>query len=557
MNEVYNNLLFSDEARKKVLVGVNTLADAVKVTMGAGGRNVLIHRQNDIPLITKDGVTVANNIHLKDTFERMGADLVRSVAMKTAKECGDGTTTATVLTQEILKRAMRDINSDVVNIIKVKHGIDFMVSKVVEMLKGISIEINSSDDIWKIANISSNGDEVISNLIKDSIEKVGRDGYVSIEKSEKMETELQFVEGLQFENGYLSPYFINNMRDYNVEYDNCNILVFDGKIANVKTIVKILEMAISEERPLLIIAESVEGQALTTMVQNKIKGIVQSVAVKSPAYGERRKDILKDICAMTGATLVTTETGELIERIDQSYFGRAKKIKVEHNGTAIIGGRSNKEELEKRISSIKSKLEKETLNEYEREKLLERYSNLTHGVAIIKVGGNSELEIQEKIDRLEDALYATKSAIDEGYVQGGGTSLFWISKELSRGLENMVELCESDSSYLTLHEPNRKIGALIVLDAIRKPAIQILENSGIEFKDYHEKLLNEKGKGMNVSNWEEGDMIDMGIIDPTKVIRMSLQNASSVASLLLTSECAISIDESEKENIQYVPIPQS
>lgn len=544
-NITFNNLDHGFEAREKLASGINKLADTVKVTLGASGRNVIIQRENQEPLITKDGVTVANNINLKDPKERLGANLVKSVASKTAKEAGDGTTTATVLTQAILNRGLEYISKGS-NAISIKRGIDKSVDYLVNELAKMSNEIDSDEQIKRIAKISANGDELIADLIKNAVNKVGRQGYVSIDNSNTMDTYLEFVEGMQFDKGYLSPYFINNEKEYSVEYDNCYILFYGGRISSMKQIVSILEMINKKDMPLLIIAESVEQQALAGMVMNKLQGTVRCVAVKSPAFGDRRKEIMKDMCAMTGGQYIDSEAGRTLDNVTMGDFGKAKKVKVYRDATAIIDGISKEEELKTRLETLEGQMKDESLSDYEREKIVERYSNLTNGVAVIKVGGNSEVEIQEKKDRIEDALYATRAAIDEGYTVGGGSALL----HLSETMEDNIDFANVDE----------QVGFNIVRSAVREPFNQILSNAGYE-TDYISKRkyeLQEKGVpyGFDVKTDMVVDMIEAGIIDPVKVIRLALQNASSVSSLLLTTEGMVTIDEDEKENIQYVPVPQ-
>lgn len=550
MNKQYNNIDHGYIARKHLSNGINKLADAVKVTLGAGGRNVVIQREDKEPLITKDGVTVANSINIKDPKERLGANLVKSVASKTAKEVGDGTSTATVLTQAILNQGLEHISRGS-NAVSIKRGIDSTVKKIVENLETKSQEIESDEQICRIARISANGDKHIAELIKDSINKVGRSGYVSIDDSNTMDTYLEFVEGTQFDKGYLSPYFITNEKEYSVEYDNCLILFFGGKIGQMnKSLVNVLEIAADKDKPILIIADSIEGQALAGLVMNKLKGVVRCVAVKAPAFGDRRKEIMKDMCALTGGNYITSETGRTLDNVTFEDLGKAKKVKIYRDATAIIDGISKEEEMTKRLDTLEGQMKDTQISDYEREKIVERYSNLTNGVAVIKVGGSSEVEIQEKKDRIEDALYATKAAIDEGYTVGGGSALLHISNEMLENTEEWINFKNEDEAK----------GYAIVKSAILKPFEQILINAGFE-PDFISKIKYDIPSmnmpyGFDVRSGKVVDMFEAGIIDPIKVIRLALQNAASVSSLMLTTEGMITIDEEEKDNIQYVPVPQ-
>jgi len=455
------------------------------------------------------------------------------------------TSTSTVLSQAILNTGL-DLVSKGSNAVSIKRGIDKTVSQIVDDLQNMSQEIDSDEQIERIARISANGDDYIANLIKDSVKKVGRDGYVSIDNSSTMDTYLEFVEGVQFESGYLSPYFVTNSKEHTVEFENCLILFFDGKVANVKSVAHVLNIAVDLERPILIIAENVEGQALSTMVVNKMQGMVKCAAVKSPAFGDRRLEMMKDMCALTGGTLITTDTGRKLDSVTKKDLGVAKKVKIHRDATVIIDGKSDPDELQNRIELLESEIKNESLSDYERERVVERYSSLTNGVAVIKVGGSSEVEIQEKKDRIEDALYATKAAIDEGYTIGGGSALLHISELIT-------------SSDFKLENEDQEKGKSIILGAIREPFNQILINAGFEndtISKYKYDILK-KGipYGFNVKTGQIEDLLDSGIIDPTKVIRLALQNASSISSLLLTTEGMISINEDDDENVQYVAMP--
>jgi len=522
-------ITFSDVARNSLYSGVKKLADAVKVTMGPRGRNVLIQKSFGAPNITKDGVSVAREIELADTLENMGAQLVKEVASNTADEAGDGTTTATVLAEAIFKEGLRNITAGA-NPIEVKRGMDKAATKIIEELKKISKEVKDKKEIAQVATISANSDAKIGELIAEAMEKVGKDGVITVEEAKGINDELDVVEGMQFDRGYLSPYFVTNSEKMTTEFENPYILITDFKISSLKDLIPILEQTQQSGKPLLIIADDVEGEALATLVLNKLKGILNIAAVKAPGFGDRKKEMLKDIAILTGGTVITEELGLTLEKATIEQLGRAGRVILDKDNTTIVDGQGDKEAVEARIREIKAQIEN-TSSDYDREKLQERLAKLSGGVAVIKVGAATETEMKEKKDRVDDALSATKAAVDEGIVIGGGAALIKASKAVK------IEL-----------EGDEQVGADIILRAIKAPIKQIAENAGYDAGVVADKVANsdDANLGFNAATGEYVDMFEAGIIDPLKVERIALQNATSVASLLLTTEATVSDVKEEK-----------
>ncbi len=519
---------FSDSARTSLFTGVTKLADAVKVTMGPRGRNVLIQKSYGAPHITKDGVTVAREIELEDTVENMGVQVVKEAAANTADEAGDGTTTATVLAHSIFKEGLRNITAGA-NPIEVKRGMDKATSAIVEELKAMSQEVQDKEKIAQVATISANSDETIGNLIADAMEKVGKDGVITVEEAKGIEDELEVVEGMQFDRGYLSPYFVTNTEKMTCEIDNPLILLTDGKITSLKDLIPVLEQIQKTGRPLLIIADDVEGEALSTLVLNKLKGVLNITAVKAPGFGDRKKAMLQDIAILTGGTLITDELGLTLEKVTLEELGQCGRVVIDKDNTVIVDGKGSKEAVEARVAEIKVQMEN-TTSEYDKEKLQERLAKLAGGVAVIKVGAATETEMKEKKDRVDDALSATKAAVDEGIVIGGGAALIKAAAK--------VELDLSDDQL---------IGAEIILRAVQAPMKQIATNAGYDAGVVVNKVMEtaDESLGFNAATGEYVDMLEVGIIDPLKVTRVALLNATSVSSLLLTTEATIS-DVKEK-----------
>ena len=522
-------IFFSDSARNGLYSGVKKLADAVKVTMGPRGRNVLIQKSFGAPSITKDGVSVAKEIELSDALENMGAQLVKEVASNTADEAGDGTTTATVLAESIFKEGLRNITAGA-NPIEVKRGMDKASSAIIEELKKIAREVKDKKEIAQVATISANSDEKIGELIAEAMEKVGKDGVITVEEAKGINDELDVVEGMQFDRGYLSPYFVTNSEKMTTELENPLILVTDFKISSLKDLIPLLEQTQQSGRPLLIIADDVEGEALATLVLNRLKGILNIAAVKAPGFGDRKKEMLKDIAILTGGTVITEELGLTLEKTTIDQLGRAARVVIDKDNTTIVDGQGDKEAVEGRIKEIKTQIEN-TTSDYDREKLQERLAKLSGGVAVIKVGAATETEMKEKKDRVDDALSATKAAVDEGIVIGGGAALLKAAKAVSLELEG-----------------DEQVGADIILRAIKAPIKQIAENAGFDAGVVADKVSSsdEANFGFNAANGEYVDMFEAGIIDPLKVERIALQNATSVASLLLTTEATVSEIKEEK-----------
>jgi chaperonin GroEL len=514
---------FGDGVRNRMLSGVNILANAVKITLGPKGRNVVLERSFGAPTITKDGVSVAKEIELKDRFENMGAQMVKEVASKTSDVAGDGTTTATVLAQSIIVEGMKYVAAGM-NPMDLKRGIDKAVLAVVEELKKISKPCTTSKEISQVGAISANADESIGKTIADAMDKVGKEGVITVEDGKGLENELELVEGMQFDRGYISPYFINNPDKQVAILEDAYILLHDKKISNIRDLLPLLEQVAKSGKPLLIIAEDVDGEALATLVVNNIRGILKTTAVKAPGFGDRRKAMLEDIAILTGGTVIAEELGLKLENATLKDLGRAKKIEVAKEDTTIIDGAGEKSAIEARVKNIRVQIEEAT-SDYDKEKLQERVAKLAGGVAVIKVGAATEVEMKEKKARVEDALHATRAAVEEGIVAGGGVAYL-------RARANLKNL-KGDNA-------DQEAGIKIVLRALEEPMRQIVNNSGDEPSVVVNKVAEGKGNyGFNAQTGEYGDLVAMGVVDPTKVARFALQNASSVASLMLTTEAMI------------------
>jgi len=513
---------FGQDARAKTLAGVNCLANAVKVTLGPKGRNVVIEKSFGAPLITKDGVTVAKEIELEDKFENMGAQLVKEVASKTSDIAGDGTTTATVLAQGIYREGVKLVTAGH-NPMEIKRGIDKAVEVAVESLKKLSKPIKDHTEIAQVGTISANSDATIGNILAEAMEKVGKEGVITVEEAKSMETTLETVEGMQFDRGYLSPYFVTDAERMETVMEDALILIHDKKISNMKDLLPILEPVAKQGRPLMIIAEDVEGEALATLVVNKLRGTLNVAAVKAPGFGDRRKAMLEDIAVLTGGRVISEEVGFSLEAATLDMLGTAKRIVIDKDNTTIIDGAGSEADIEGRVKQIRAQIE-ETSSDYDREKLQERLAKLVGGVAVVKVGAATETEMKEKKARVEDALHATRAAVEEGIVAGGGVALLRAVADLDK-----VEA-----------EGEQKFGVAIVRRALEEPLRQIAANAGVEGSIVVDKVLNGKGAfGFNAATGEYGDLIEAGIIDPTKVTRSALQNAASVAGLMLTTEACI------------------
>ncbi|EFV79904.1 MULTISPECIES: chaperonin GroEL [Neisseria] len=521
---------FGNEVRQKMVNGVNVLANAVRVTLGPKGRNVVLDRAFGGPHITKDGVSVAKEIELKDKFENMGAQMVKEVASKTNDVAGDGTTTATVLAQSIVAEGMKYVTAGM-NPTDLKRGIDKAVAALVEELKNIAKPCDTSKEIAQVGSISANSDEQVGAIIAEAMEKVGKEGVITVEDGKSLENELDVVEGMQFDRGYLSPYFINDAEKQIAALDNPFVLLFDKKISNIRDLLPVLEQVAKASRPLLIIAEDVEGEALATLVVNNIRGILKTVAVKAPGFGDRRKAMLQDIAILTGGTVIAEEVGLSLEKATLEDLGQAKRIEIGKENTTIIDGFGDAAQIEARVAEIRQQIETAT-SDYDKEKLQERVAKLAGGVAVIKVGAATEVEMKEKKDRVEDALHATRAAVEEGVVAGGGVALL----RARAALEN-------------LHTGNadQDAGVQIVLRAVESPLRQIVANAGGEPSVVVNKVLEGEGNyGYNAGSGEYGDMIEMGVLDPAKVTRSALQHAASIAGLMLTTDCMIAEIPEEK-----------
>lgn len=516
-------VLFGDDARVRMVRGINTLANAVKVTLGPKGRNVVLDRNFGAPLVTKDGVTVAREIELKDKFENMGAQMVREVASKTNDNAGDGTTTATVLAQAIVVEGMKFVAAGM-NPMDLKRGIDKAVECAIEELKKISKPVTTTKEIAQVGSISANSDLEIGEIIAEAMEKVGKEGVITVEDGKSLKNELDVVEGMQFDRGYLSPYFITNPDKQVAVLDNPYILLHDQKISNIRDLLPILEQVAKAGRPLLIITEDLEGEALATLVVNSLRGILKVCAVKAPGFGDRRKATLEDIAILTGGTLVTKDVGLSLDKATLEHLGQAKRVEVNKENTTIINGAGDPALIEARVKNIRTQMEAVT-SDYDREKLQERVAKLAGGVALIKVGAATEVEMKEKKARVDDALHATRAAVEEGVVPGGGVALVRAQKAVA-GLKGDNE--------------EQTAGIKIVLRAMEEPMRQIVSNAGVEPSVVVNAVANGEGNyGFNAQTSEYGDMVAMGVLDPTKVTRTALQNAASVASLILTTDCMI------------------
>ncbi len=528
---------FSDDARSRMVRGVNVLANAVKATLGPKGRNAVLEKSFGAPTVTKDGVSVAKEIELEDKFENMGAQMVKEVASATSDEAGDGTTTATVLAQAIVREGMKAVASGI-NPMDVKRGVDLAVHTAVEELKKLSKPCKDSKAIAQVGTISANSDDSIGNTIAEAMDKVGKEGVITVEEGSGLDNELDVVEGMQFDRGYLSPYFINSQQNQTSELENPLILLYDKKISNIREMLPLLEGIAKSGKPLLVIAEDVEGEALATLVVNTIRGIVKVSAVKAPGFGDRRKAMLQDIAVLTGGTVISDEVGLSLEKATLNDLGKAKKIVVEKENTTIIDGAGKPVEIKGRIEQIRKQIEEAT-SDYDREKLQERVAKLSGGVAVIKVGAATEVEMKEKKARVEDALHATRAAVEEGVVPGGGVALVRVQKAIDK---------------LTGANEDQNVGIRILSRAIEEPLRQIVQNAGEEASVVLGKVRDGKGSyGYNAATGVYGDMIEMGILDPTKVTRLALQNAASVAGLLLTTE--VMVAEAPKKEHDHPPMP--
>jgi len=514
---------FGDDVRQKMVKGVNTLANAVKVTLGPKGKNVVLERSFGAPTITKDGVSVAKEIELEDKFENMGAQMVKEVASKTSDNAGDGTTTATVLAQAIIREGMKSVAAGM-NPMDLKRGVDKAVESAVIELHKLSKPCNTSKEIAQVGSISANSDVAVGQIIADAMDKVGKEGVITVEDGSGLTNELDVVEGMQFDRGYLSPYFINNNDKQIALLEEPFVLLHDKKISSIKDLLPTLEQVAKASKPLLIIAEEIEGEALATLVVNNIRGIIKAVAVKAPGFGDRRKAMLEDIAILTGATVISDEVGLSLENIKLEDLGQAKKIEVGKENTIIIDGAGKADAIKSRLGQIKAQIE-DSSSDYDKEKLQERIAKLAGGVAVIKVGATTEIEMKEKKARVEDALHSTRAAVEEGIVPGGGVALI-------RALD-AISKTKGDNA-------DQNAGIQIVLRAVEDPLRQIVSNAGIEPSVVVNKVIDGKGNyGFNAANETYGDMVAMGVLDPTKVTRSALQNAASVAGLMLTTECMI------------------
>jgi chaperonin GroEL len=524
-------IFFDIEARNRMKKGVDILSNAVKVTLGPKGRNVVIERKFGAPTITKDGVTVAKEIELDDPIENMGAQMVKEVASKTADIAGDGTTTATVLAQSIISEGLKMVAAGA-NPMDLKRGIEKAVNKVVENLKGQSQAVgNDSSKIQQVASISANNDNTIGKLIAEAMKKVGKEGVITVEEARGTETTVEVVEGMQFDRGYISPYFVTNSEKMEAELENPYILIYDKKISNMKDILHILEKVAQGGRPLLIIAEDLEGEALATLVVNKLRGTLKVAAVKAPGFGDRRKEMLQDIAVLTKGIVISEEQGYKLESADLTYLGSATSVTIDKDNTTIVGGKGKKDEINARINQIKAQVES-TTSDYDKEKLQERLAKLSGGVAVLNIGAATEMEMKEKKDRVDDALHATRAAVEEGIVPGGGVAFI-------RAIESLDKFKGANEDETT--------GAAIVRRALEEPLRQIVENAGIEGSIVVQKVKEGKGDyGFNARTEEYENLLKAGVIDPTKVTRIALENAASIAGMLLTTECVVA-DKPKKE----------
>jgi chaperonin GroEL len=527
---------FAQDARERMLHGVDILANAVKVTLGPKGRNVVLEKSFGAPRITKDGVTVAKEIELEDKFENMGAQMVREVASKTSDTAGDGTTTATLLAHAIVREGAKAVAAGA-NPMDLKRGIDFAVNAVVEELKKKSKKVTSSDEIAQVGTISANGDATIGKMIAEAMQKVGNEGVITVEEAKSLESELEVVEGMQFDRGYISPYFITNADKMVAELEEPYLLIYEKKLSGLQALLPLLERVVQSGRPLLIIAEDVEGEALATLVVNKLRGGLKVAAVKAPGFGDRRKAMLQDIAVLSGGEMISEDLGIKLENVTIEMLGRAKRVSITKDDTTIVDGAGAKKDIEARIAQIKQQIE-DTTSDYDREKLQERLAKLAGGVAVIKVGGSTEVEVKEKKDRVDDALNATRAAVEEGIVPGGGVALMRTLKTLD-GLKSAND--------------DQKVGINIVRRALQAPARQIAENAGEDGAVIAGKILesSDYAFGYNAQSGEYGDLVKQGVIDPAKVVRTALQDAASVAGLLVTTEAMVA----EKPKPKSPPMP--
>jgi len=531
-------LLFNEDARRKLLAGVEQISRAVKVTLGPKGRNVLLDKKFGAPTVTKDGVSVAKEVELADPYENMGAQLLKEVATKTNDVAGDGTTTATVLAYSLVKEGLKSVAAGMTPL-ELKRGIDKAVEIAVEEIKKNSKDIKDKEEISHVASVSANNDTEIGKTIADAMEKVGKDGVITVEESKTMDTSIEFVEGMQFDRGYISAYFVTDRDTMTSVYEDVFILIHDKKVSSMKDMLPLLEKVAQSGKPLLIIAEDCDGEALSTLVVNSLRGTLRTCAVKAPGFGDRRKAMLEDIAILTGGEVISEEIGLKLENTDISQLGKAKTVKIDKDNTTIINGAGKQKDIQDRIAQIKAQIE-DTTSDYDREKLQERLAKLAGGVAVINVGAATEVELKEKKHRVEDALSATRAAIEEGIVPGGEIAL----------IQAAISLDKADTSGLTDDE---KVGFKIVKRALEEPIRQIAENAGLDGAVIAEKAKNEKkGVGFDAAKMEWVDMVKAGIIDPAKVTRSALQNAASIASLLLTTECAIT-DIPEKKEAPAMP----
>jgi chaperonin GroEL len=514
---------FSVEARERMMRGVDVLANAVKITLGPKGRNVILDKSFGAPRSTKDGVTVAKEIELEDKFENMGAQMLREVASKTNDTAGDGTTTATLLAQAIVREGLKAVAAGM-NPMDLKRGIDKAVLDVVEEIKRQSKRVKGSDEIAQVGTISANGEKAIGNMIAEAMQKVGNEGVITVEEAKSLDSELEVVEGMQFDRGYISPYFITNAEKMVAELENPYILIYEKKLSGLQSLLPLLEAVVQSGRPLLVIAEDVEGEALATLVVNKLRGGLKVAAVKAPGFGDRRKAMLQDIAVLAGGDLISEDLGIKLENVTVNMLGKAKKVVITKDDTTIVDGAGKKDDIKARIAQIKQQIE-DTTSDYDKEKLQERLAKLAGGVAVIKVGGATEVEVKEKKDRVDDALNATRAAVEEGIVPGGGVALLWAAKSLKTKGDN----------------EDQDAGINIVRRALQAPIRQIAENAGVEGSIVVGKISDQKSPsfGYDAQNNEYGDLINKGIIDPAKVVRTALQDAASVAGLLVTTEAGV------------------
>jgi chaperonin GroEL len=522
---------FSTDARERMMRGVDVLANAVKITLGPKGRNVILEKSFGAPRSTKDGVTVAKEIELEDKFENMGAQMLREVASKTNDTAGDGTTTATVLAQAIVREGLKAVAAGM-NPMDLKRGIDKAVIDVVDLIKKQSKKVKGSEEIAQVGTISANGEKAIGNMIAEAMQKVGNEGVITVEEAKSLDSELEVVEGMQFDRGYISPYFITNAEKMVADLESPYILIYEKKLSGLQALLPLLEAVVQSGRPLLVIAEDVEGEALATLVVNKLRGGLKVAAVKAPGFGDRRKAMLQDIAVLTGGELISEDIGIKLENVTVDMLGSAKKVVITKDDTTIVDGSGKKDEIKARISQIKQQVE-DTSSDYDREKLQERLAKLAGGVAVIKVGGATEVEVKEKKDRVDDALNATRAAVEEGIVPGGGVALLWAAKSLTTKGDN----------------DDQDAGVNIVRRALQAPIRQIAENAGVEGSIVVGKITDQKSAsyGYDAQNNEYGDLIEKGIIDPATVVRTALQDAASVAGLLVTTEAGVAEAPKKKD----------